>query len=40
MSKLRFDAILEKIAYIETHKEEFQNPEFLISGLENLLLTI
>jgi len=30
MSKNRFEAILEKIAYIETHKGEFKNPELMI----------
>ncbi len=40
MSAKRFEKILEKIAYIENHKEEFRCPDEMISWLQNLLLTI
>lgn len=40
MSQQRFETILEKIAYVESNKKEFKNPELIIAGLNTLLANL
>lgn len=40
MSDKQFETILEKIAYVDSHRQDFRQPDLIIRGLEAKLLQI